>query len=227
MASVIADFNVELDKKRVCSTLGYNNGHRPRASFLSLVDECLEEADHLIHPFCAYQIMDVKRVRRPRVTLVNGLKLTVSSEVLSWALAPCQQALVFVSSIGRQLEERVAQLTGNGQMRRAMILDAIGSEAVEKTVCFLQNQVRAIANADDAEITLRYSPGYCDWDIEQQRLLFRAMDSAPLEVDLTEDCLMVPQKSLSGIIGIGWGEKRRLRLSPCRFCTNVGCQNRR
>jgi hypothetical protein len=53
------------------------------------------------------------------------------------------------------------------------------------------------------------------------------MDSAAIGVKLTEDCLMVPRKSVSGIIGLGWGEKRRLRFSPCRFCIREDCQNRR
>jgi len=227
MVDSMKDFPIELDEKRVYRTLGYSNGHKPKSSIRSLVDEEMVEAYELIHTSCSYQIMDIKRIRRPRVNLVNGTNVTLTSEVLSWALYPCEQAVIFVASIGPALEQRVAQLTSEGYSSKAYILDAIGSEATEKTVCYLQDQVREVAKFDDGETTLRYSPGYCDWDISQQKVLFKAMDSTPTQVNLSDECVMTPQKSVSGIIGLGWNEKHRLRLSPCRFCTRQDCKNRR
>jgi hypothetical protein len=227
MVDTAERFEIDIDKKRLYRRLGYSNGYNPRPAIVSIIDEAIEEAHDLIQPSCSYQIMDVKRIRRPKVTLVNSIKITITSDVMSWVLTPCEQALVFVCSIGPKIEERVANLMKEGQMLKASILDAIGSEAAERAAEHLQKQVREIANAGDAEITLRYSPGYCDWDITQQRLLFRAVDSENTEVELTNECLMTPKKSISGIIGVGWGEKRRLRLSPCRFCTRQDCNNRR
>jgi len=227
MVDSMKDFQVELDKERVYRILGYSNGHKPKHSIRSLMDTELAEAYDLIHPSCSYQIMDIKRIRRPRVNLVNGTNITLTSEVLSWALYPCEQAVIFVASIGQALEERVALLMAEGQSGKAVILDAIGSEATEKTVCYLQDQIREVAKFDDGETTLRYSPGYCDWDITQQEVLFKAMDSIPMQVSLSDECLMTPRKSVSGIIGLGWSEKPRMRLSPCRFCTRQDCKNRR
>jgi hypothetical protein len=227
MVKALKDIRIDLDKKRVCHSLGYSNGHKPKSSIKSLIDEEMEEAYGLIHPSCFYQLMDIKRIRRPKLTLVNGINMTLTSEVLSWALYPCRQAVVFVASIGPALEKRVAQLMKEEQSGKAIILDAIGSEATEKTVCYLQDKVRRVAKIDDAETTLRYSPGYCDWDITQQKLLFGALNSAPIKVSLSDECLMTPRKSISGIIGLGWGEKSRLKLPPCRFCTRQDCKNRR
>lgn len=227
MVDTAERFEIDIDRKRLYRRLGYSNGHSPRPAIVSTIDEAIEEAHGLIHPYHYYQIMDVKRIRRPKVTLVNGKKITITSDVMSWVLTPCEQALVFVCSIGPMLEERVAQLMEQGQMLKASILDAIGSEAAEQAAEQLQRQVREIANAGDAELTLRYSPGYCDWDITQQKLLFSVVGSDAVDVELSEGCLMTPQKSISGLIGVGWGERRRLRLSPCRFCTRQDCKNRR
>jgi hypothetical protein len=227
MIKAIKDFKVEIDKGRVCRNLGYENGHGPSPSISSLIDEEIDEAYSLIQPSCFYRIMDISRIRRPRVTLLNGTTFSITSEVLSWVLYPCKKAVIFVASIGQGLEERAKQVMDEGHLLKATLLDAIGSEATEKVACHLQERVRELANLDEAEITLRYSPGYCDWNITQQRVLFQAMDSASIGVELTEECLMVPRKSVSGIIGLGWGEKRRLRLSPCQFCTRQDCQNRR
>jgi hypothetical protein len=227
MVKAIKDFKIEIDKKKVCRNLGYENGHGPSPSISSLIDEEIDEAYSLIQPSCFYRIMDINRVRRPRVTLLNGITYSITSEVLSWVLYPCKKAVIFVASIGKGLEESAKQVMDDGHLLKATVLDAIGSEATEKVAYHLQDRIRELANFYEGEITLRYSPGYCDWDITQQRVLFKAMDSAPIGVELTEECLMVPRKSVSGIIGLGWGEKRRLRLSPCQFCTRQDCQNRR
>jgi len=225
--AITKNFEIEIDKGKVYRSLGYGNGHGPSSSISSLIDEEIEEAYDFIEPFYFYQLMDIKRVRRPRVTLENGITTTITSEVLSWVLYPCQQAVIFVSSIGHGLEERVSQLMKEGEILKPTILDAVGSEAAERTACHFQEMVRELATSNGAEITQRYSPGYCDWDITQQRVLFEIMDSAPMGVSLNKECLMMPRKSISGIIGLGWGEKHRLRLSPCRFCTKQDCKNRR
>jgi len=225
MVKAIRDFEIEIDKDEVCRYLGYARNQGPNGSISSIIDEEIEEAYGLIQPSCFYQIMNIGRIRRPRVILEDGL--TITSEVLSLVLARCQQVAFFVSNIGRRLEERVAQLTKEGQMLKATILDAVGSEAAEKTACYLQDKVRQLAISNGAETTLRFSPGYCDWDITQQRVLFQAMNSAPLGVNLTEECLMMPRKSVSGIIGLGRSEKRQIKFSPCRLCTQMDCQSRR
>lgn len=225
MVEAIKDFKIDIDKKEVCRYLGYRNGRRPKSSILLLIDKETEEAHNLIQTSCFYQLKGVKRVRSPQVILEDGL--TITSEVLSRVLPRCQQVAIFVVNIGRRLEKRVNQLMEGGQMLRATILDAVGSEAVEEAVDYLQNKLRELANSDGAEITMRYSPGYCDWDITQQRVLFEAMNSAPLGVSLTDECLMVPRKSVSGLIGLGRFEKYQLRLSPCLFCTKTECLSRR
>jgi len=225
MVKTLRHVEIEIDKDEVCRYLGYGKDQGPNSSISSLIDEEIEEAYGLIQPSCFYQLVDIKRVRKPRVILEDGSSIT--SKVLSRVLSRCYQVSIFVVNIGQDLEEKVAQLTRERQILRATILDAIGSESAEKTACCLQDEVQELANSNGAEITFRYSPGYCDWDIKQQRVLFQAMNSAPLGVNLTEECLMVPRKSVSGIIGLGHFKNWYLRYSPCRLCTQTDCQCRR
>ncbi|MFQ5925633.1 MAG: hypothetical protein ACE5IE_06525, partial [Dehalococcoidia bacterium] len=162
MVKAIKDFEIEIDRDEVCRCLGYRRDQGPNSSISSLIGEEIDKAYELIRPSCFYQLMEVRQVRRPRVILEDGLVIT--SEVLSRVLSRCQQVAFFLVNIGQSLEERVAQLMNEGQMLKATILDAIGSEAAEKTACYLEDKVRELATSNGAEITLRYSPGYCDWD---------------------------------------------------------------
>ena len=227
MIEAVPDFDVHIEKSDVYHLLGYRDGGEPTGSTSSLVDEQLDEARQLIEASCFYQLMDVRDVDPPRVVLENGTRITVASEILSWVLSPCQMATVFVSSIGPALESRVAELAEAGEILRSYTLDAVGSAAAGAAASHLQEWVRKLASAEGAEITFRCSPGYCDWDIREQRLLFQVMDSTQTGVELSEDCLMTPRKSVSGLIGLGWGDKDRLQLAPCHLCNKRECSSRR
>jgi len=227
MIEAISDFEIELKKDDVCQLLGYRDGGQPTASISVLIDEELEEASQLIEASSFYQLMDVEDVSPPTVVLDNGIRITVTGEILSWVLSPCQLATVFVSSIGLPLENRVAELLEEGELLRGYILDAIGSTAANAAAAYLRDRIRDLAKSEGAEITFRCSPGYCDWDITEQRVLFEVMDSAQTGVELSNECLMTPHKSVSGLIGVGWGDKERIRLTPCHLCTKTDCPSRR
>jgi hypothetical protein len=227
MIEEVKGFAIELKKEDVCHLLGYRDGGQPTASISSLIDEELKEARQLIEASSFYQLMDVEDVSPPTVVLDNGMKITVTGEILSWVLSPCQLATVFVSSIGLPLENRVTELLEEGEVLRGYLLDAIGSTAANAAAFYLRDRIRDLAKSEGAEITFRCSPGYCDWDIAEQRVLFEVMDSAQTGVELSDDCLMTPRKSVSGLIGVGWGDKERIGLTPCHLCTKRDCPSRR
>ena len=78
-----------------------------------------------------------------------------------------------------------------------MILDALGSEAVEE-VAIQSDQILA-EKARDMNLwaSKRYSPGYGRWDIREQRYVFQILPGQDIKVSLNESCMMVPRKSIS------------------------------
>ena len=205
---------VNIDKNEVCRYLGYN-GHNPTASISSLIDLQIARAYKLIKPAYTYALKAIDSVRGDEV-LVDG-SLVFTSKIVSCMLSDCEWVAMFAATIGNDLEEESLKLVEKGEMVKAAILDAIGTEAVEKAACKLQDAIEGIAKTMGCQATLRYSPGYCDWDINQQKVIFQAIDSTSLGVRLTESCLMVPLKSISGIIGIGKLDKTK--PPPCLVCS--------
>lgn len=50
----------------------------------------------------------------------------------------------------------------------------------------------------------RFSPGYGDWSLSEQRILFPVLDCAhAIGLTLTDNCMMAPVKSVTAAIGIG------------------------
>lgn len=196
----VTPVEVNIDRDEVCRRLGYQN-RSPSAATLSLIDSQIAKAYKLIKPIYTYELKAIEEVRGQDILVEDSLVFT--SKTVSYVLSDCRWAAVYLATIGKELDEEMAELMEKGEMLEATILDAVGTQAVAQTLYKLRDIVKGIAKANQCQATVQYAPGYCDWDISQQKVLFQAIDSTSLSVRLTESCLMMPQKSVSGVIGIG------------------------
>ncbi len=214
---------LDVDIQEVFSNIGYGSDYEPATRILSLVDEYVENVHQLIEPSYSCVIRDIEWVQGS-VTFVEGLTI-LESQVIARLLEQCQKAAVFLVTIGSHLEEMVHRLSKGGLVLQATVLDAVGSVVVEKVADFVQSRVGEVARTQGLAISRRFSPGYCDWDIGQQKAVFRAVNGNSLGVCLTEGCLMLPRKSISGIIGIGPRDIEN--YNPCTSCDRHDCVGRR
>jgi hypothetical protein len=215
---------LDVDIKQVLSRMGYGTAGVPSARIESLVKEYADNICHLIEPSYSYVIRDVNSVRGARIFIEGSV--TFRSNVIARLLEHCPKVAVFVLTIGDRLGEMVHQLSGEGFMVQAAVLDAIGSDAAETLAHVVQDIIRREAAAEGLDVSLRFSPGYCDWRVSQQKMVFRAMAGDSAGVRLTDGCLMVPQKSISGIIGIGPADRVE-SYNPCLTCNKRDCIGRR
>jgi cobalamin-dependent methionine synthase I len=119
----------------------------------------------------------------------------------------------------------VAHLAENGLVLQATVLDAVGSGVAENMAVFIEDRIRRLASLDGYRISRRFSPGYCDWAVNQQKMVFQALGKDSAGVVLTDSFLMIPQKSVSGIIGLSrWYIED---YNPCDTCKKKDCPGRR
>jgi len=210
--------DIEIDKNQVCHYIGYEDDKNLSARISSLIDDYAEHAHDLINPLYSYVIKDVEWARGS-ISLIEG-SIIFKSRIITQLLERCPQVAIFLVTIGKYLEETAFQLARDGLIVQATVLDAIGSDAVEKVADAVQGRIKEIAGT-------RFSPGYCDWNIGQQRMLFYALTGNTVGIRLTGECLMIPQKSISGIIGIGPSIDNVENYNPCKTCTKQDCPGRR
>ena len=215
---------LDIDTQQVLHHIGYNGDGEPSARIEALVKEYTDNICHLIEPSYYYVIRGIKSVRGSRVFIEGSV--TFRSNVIAELLKQCQKVAVFVVTIGNRLGDVVRQLAGDGLMVQAAVLDVIGSDAAETLANVVQDIISKEAAAGGLGISQRFSPGYCDWKVSQQKMVFRAMDGETSGVRLTDGCLMVPQKSISGIIGIGPRDEVE-GYNPCSTCKKRDCIGRR
>jgi len=216
---------IDIDTQQVLHNIGYCADCTPSARIESLINEYIANTCHLIEPSYSYVVRGISLVQGSRIVIEGSV--TFQSEVIARLLEQCEKVAVFLVTIGNRLEEMVCHLAEDGLVLQAAVLDAIGSGVVETVADFVQDRIGEVASAQGLCISQRFSPGYCDWDIGDQKMVFRAMNGDYAGIRLTKECLMLPQKSISGIIGIGPCNSVE-NYNPCKTCdTRDNCPWRR
>jgi len=132
---------------------------------------------------------------------------------------------LFVCTSGLEFETYQQRLKEQGDMVRVFIADALGSVIAEKCADQMEKALQESIDKLGWKHTNRFSPGYCGWHVSQQQLLFPLFQGHTCGVKLTDSSLMIPIKSVSGIIGLG--EKVRKLEYTCGLCDFKQCYKRK
>ena len=131
----------------------------------------------------------------------------------------------FIATAGRAFHDYQQRLKERGDLVRVFIADALGSVIAEKCADQMEQCLRESIDKLGWHHTNRFSPGYCGWHVAEQQLLFPLFNGHTAGVTLTASSLMVPIKSVSGVIGLG-PDVRHLDYT-CGLCTFEKCFRRR
>ena len=195
----------------IYDAMGYQNA-TPDKEVQREVQAILNDVQHWLHPrFCFFVCQAMPDFDMGRIIL-HQLK---GSEAYA----------LFIATAGIEYESYLQRLKNEGDMVRVYIADALGSVIAEKTADMLETCLQVSINKLGWHHTNRFSPGYCGWHVSQQQLLFPLFQGHTCGVRLTESSLMLPIKSVSGIIGLG-KEVRRLDYT-CGLCNFEKCYKRK
>ncbi len=220
---------VQLSQADIVGAL--TNNHRKKRlapSVESIVNHLLPEVDDLFQPRLHYRIQSIEYVDKKALCLA-GDNVQIKSSRICKTLSYCQEAVCFIGTIGGWLEERLAKVMSEGSLTEAYILDVIGSLAAESMVETFHKHLGEKYAAEEKGVTRRFSPGYCDWPLREQKTVFGLFADCPTGVTLTESFLMLPRKSISGVIGVARlrEDKDVAGYNPCHDCPRTDCPARR
>ena len=170
---------------------------------------------------------DVRQWLRPKFCffVMSELPTFHMGRIIERQLRGSEAYAFFVCTAGVEYEDYQQRLKVEGDMVRVFIADALGSLIAEK--CADQMELALQMNIDKLgwKHTNRFSPGYCGWHVSEQQRLFPLFDGHTCGITLTDSSLMIPIKSVSGIIGLGQ-EVRRLDYT-CGLCDFKQCYKRK
>jgi hypothetical protein len=139
---------------------------------------------------------------------------------------------VFAVTLGEGITSALHACFDAGDFALAYTLDAMASVAADGAAEVMERRYestlreRGWTTGDGA--ALRYSPGYCGWDVTGQRRLFAHLRPERIGLTLTDSCLMQPLKSVSGVLIAGPKAIHRFRpdYDFCDNCADRTCRRR-
>jgi len=181
---------------------------------------------------CAEECLQIaKKLARPKfVSSIKSsdiLKKLSTGKKISAYIKGADKICVFVATIGGRLETEASRLMEGGDHLRGYLLDRIGSFAVENVAEDFEESLRVKHAAKDRSVSNRFSPGYCEWPTKEQKKLDKILTFKKAGIKLTGSFMMVPKKSVSGIIGIGPAKVFAKKRSQCSICDKKDCSYRR
>lgn len=216
-----------VDRGEVLRYMGYPQGFAPTSEIQHELEHWIDQATTASRPHASFIVLPVEGMTRRSLRLHTNDGVVEFSGAIGEFLGVSQKVCLFIATAGWEIERLASQMGAEGNPLAALIVNAVGAERAEAAEYAVIEQIRQVAATDHLAPTLPYSPGYCGMALTEQAKLFQLFEGVESGVELTENFLMRPLKSVSGLIGIGPANDVTLFDSPCERCELGNCSMRR
>jgi len=204
----------------IARVMGYDENDVPEP-FAGIIKESVAHANSLLEARAFIRIVHTPVFENQNHKMMVQEQEFCLENVVFNMLKRSASVAFFICTIGPDLPEVIHEQSADGDLLAAYVYDILGTLSVESAMDVFQAKFKAEMAGRQLNITNRYSPGYCNWDIKEQELLFKVTGDDFTGVKLSTSCLMQPIKSISGIIGIG--ENVKFNRYTCSRCDQKDC----
>ena len=150
-------------------------------------------------PSVVYRLLDIVSIERDRVVLEGGI--CICGSLASTYLSECDGVCVLVGTVGIQIDRMIAAYAHRSALE-GLLADAAGSAAIEAVMDDFCHFLSISYHTKP-----RISPGYGDFPLTNQSVIFSLLDATKsIGACLNDSLLISPSKSVSALIGL-MGEK--------------------
>ncbi len=187
-----------MNLREILRYLGYGQ-NKPDDTILALIEECYSELSKAAKPKLVQKRISIEVIGDGNICLGET---KIYSRDLTKNLMGCSEAVIFAVTLGSgtdMLMNRLVKL----DIAKASILQACGAAMIEDYIDEYQAGLEAELRAEGLKIRPRFSPGFGDFYLEFQKEIFQIINpEKTIGVFLTEGGVMIPEKSVTAIIGI-------------------------
>lgn len=209
---------LELSRADIYLMMG-SGAYDPDPQMQQLIEQTITHVSGWCQPQFSYRLFEISE-RSANALVVDGCRLT-TGPIITHYMRDADYLAVFIATAGAQYQQWFEQEAHSGDILREFVAHNIGSEIAEAAGRYMGQTLAAECAAKGLVTGNPYSPGYCGWDITDQRILFALMRTATCGVTLSDSCLMNPIKSVSGIIPVGRAVKKE--AYGCEICNKKSC----
>lgn len=219
----IKNENLEISIDNILKSLGFQIDIKEEY-FVNTIVKCIKDSRSLLHPSGGYIIKRANTDKwKEGLMVIDQTEFQINT-IIGSQIRKAEYLALFVGTIGSEIEKHSDYLFKKGDPLEGYIYNLIGSEAAESVAEIIHRELETEMLKSGLNITNRFSPGYCKWNVGEQFKLFNFFNNRNFGVTLTSSALMNPVKSISGIIGIGNDITKK--EYPCRNCEEQRCMYR-
>ena len=169
-----------------------------------LLNECMDEIKQIAQPKVV--VKKFKIAKDPLRLEESGDEII--GDQMADMLKDCEECLLIGCTLGIAMERKI-KFYAKIDMTKSTVMDAVANAYLEE-YCDKYEETLGINNR-----TYRACPGYGDFPLEFNRRIAILLDiSKKIGVTITPNNLLIPQKSMLGMIGIG-SDKRKKSCGNC------------
>ena len=215
---IVRDIPLTLQTNEILRRTGIKEDSKLKCEMETLIGQLLVSVndEHLLEPAIVYETYPITEVDYQRLSL-EGNTVLHGSALLS-VLSPAKELAVLVCTIGCKLEEKVTDYFSKSEPLQGLLLDGIGSAAVDSVAQESCRLIRRGASLRGYQTSSPLSPDGHSFPLSEQWQLFKLVPAEEIGVRLTSTGLMVPRKSVSMVIGIGPQMTTWTKAEACARC---------
>lgn len=207
------NYNFEGLFKLFClqSNLDYSNIPE---NMQELIDETrnlfLDNAEIIIK----YAYYDIEKIKKDTI-FIKDSRFHLTGSLLPEILKECNKLCLYLLNVDGY--DRI-QKSCEDDIMLSYFADAWGTAYAESADIFFFNELKKEINNDNHYPTISHNPGQHLFPLDNQKTFFELLNPTELNLKLTPSNLMLPSKSISGVIGISDNQQDLSKVS-CDYCS--------
>ena len=201
-ATFLNYINVIPPIEKIYYRLGYTKGK----TNLSIeekqkIDSYIDQAVEKVVLKASISRVPVLNIKGNNISLVSGISF--KSNGLVKLFSGCSEVLFMGATAGSDIVQIVQDYSKGQDVTAAVVFDAVASEmtdaALDWVVKFFNNSLR---RENKCLTKRRFSAGYGDFLLENQKVIYEVLELKALGVNLTDEFLLIPEKTVTALAGI-------------------------
>lgn len=197
----IDSLRVEPSIDKIYQSLKYSEETKITQKQKDEINGYINEAKDIIQLKGAVRSLTIESINNDTISFKT--EELIKSKNLSHFLTECSQAVLLAATAGQKIGEEIEQSDISNNLVRAAVLDAAASEMVDGALNWIVDFFNhRISREGKKLLKSRFSAGYGDFDLSYQKFVFQALELNKIDVSLTADYILIPEKTVTAVSGV-------------------------
>lgn len=198
----IRQIPIEIPVKMILMRLGYRNKTTEMSiSQRDKVSSLIDDGFAYCNAAGCFRRIEIMDRNEDHIILEDGCVL--KSKSLADLLHKSSAIVLMASTVGADIVRAASDAVARNDGATAVIYDAVGGQSADTSMTWINDFIRRQLGRTMEKLTSqRYSPGFGDLSLENQKIIYELLELEKLGLSLTLRYMLVPEKSVTAIAGI-------------------------